>query len=134
MAMFRHVASWGIPRLFGKSKSVIAQLAGLHSQTGDVKMRWGHGRHRNTTVHQDRFLWVIALVNQFVTKPELKQEIHTATGLRFSNSGLKARPPFLGIMSRVNIWTCLQWCQQHQGWPIHWWRHVMFSDDLSLCL
>ena len=106
-----------VARLFGKSKSVIARLAAQHHQTGDVKMRRGRGRHRKSTVQKDCFVQVIALRNQFITAPELKQELCAATGLRISNStvrrrlreaGLKKRRPFSGvIMSRVNIRTRL---------------------------
>ena len=114
-----------VARFFGKLKSVISQLAALYRQIGDVKMRTGHGQHRKTNFRQDRFIRVIALCNRFVTAPELKQELHTATGLRISNStvhrrlcevGLKARRPFCGvIMTQANRRTRLQLCQQHQG-------------------
>ena len=70
-----------VARFLGKWKIVISRLAALYSQTGDVKMRTGHGWHRETNVRQDRFIRVIALHKWFVTAPELKQEHHTATGL-----------------------------------------------------
>ena len=133
-----------LPGLFGKPKSVIACLAALHRQTGEVKMRRGRGRHRKTTVQQTHFLRVIALRNRFITAPELKQEIHAATGLRFSNStvcrrlhevGLKTIRIFRGVItSRVNIRARLQWCQQHQDWSIRRWRYVMFSNESRFCL
>ena len=133
-----------VARLFGKPKSVIACLEALHCQTGKVKMRRGRGRHRKTTVQQNHFLRVITLRNRFITASEMKQEIHAATGLRFSNStlcrrlhevGLKTIRIFRGVItSRVNIRTRLHWCQQHQGWPIRRWRYVMFLDESRFCL
>ena len=92
-------SQYHVARFFAKSRSVISRIAALYRQTGDVKMRKGHGRPRETSVRQDHFIRVIALCNLFVTAPELKQELHTATGLGISNSTVHQRLCEVGLES-----------------------------------
>jgi hypothetical protein len=111
------------------------KMALLHNTTSD---RRRSGRHRETTLRQDRHITLIHLRIRCVSAvdtartPVIRnnritdQTVHN----RLRQSGLCSRHPLKGMeLKRLHQIARLQWARARLRWSRHTWQNILFSDE-----
>jgi transposase len=128
----------------GVRQSVIWRLWRRFQNTGSVTRLPGQGRHRATTLLDDRFLRLQALRKRTNTARTLQNDLLRARGVQISDqtvrnrlreAGLRSRRPAKVMrLTRNQRQARMHFAQEHHNWQIRHWRRIMFTDESRFAL
>lgn len=156
--MFRHLAATKVARIIALleegfhlryiaqsinvSVSVVSRAWLRYQETGHYARRQDNGRHRITTVRQDRE--IVRYVSQIrtITAREVRNNVNHLHHIseqtihnRLREAGLRSRSRAqVPRLTSVHRQTRLQFALDHVNWSARQWRNVYFSDESRFCL
>ena len=132
---------------FNVVPKTIRNMGNRYAQTGHVKDRPYSGRPKVTMPRQDNFIMTYTLRNHFETSKEVNQALEKAAPVgrqRISNKTVKrrlrecritsCRPIIKQVLTPWHKATRLQWSVAHHQWRLPQWNHVLFLDEVQICL
>ena len=107
---------------------------------GNVTLRHGSGRPRQTTKRSDRFLVRLAKKHHLSSAQALLQQWEQRVSRwivrrRLLEKQLRSyRPALCPKLTRHHMGRRLQWCMAKLAWRLPAWKRVVFADESKFCL
>ncbi|GFW16842.1 transposable element Tcb1 transposase [Trichonephila clavipes] len=127
----------------GRNQRTVMRICDRWMQEGTTDRRGLSHPPQCTTLHEDRQMVRMTVMDRSVTSRTIAQYIESVTHhsvsartirRRLQQSGLSARRPLLGLpLTQKHRRLRRQWCDERKMWAAEW-NEVVFTDESRICL